>query len=132
LAIKQLRSGSRLVGCTRYPDCDYSLPLPRRGDIEITDTFCEDHDLPELVIHSGDEPWELGCPICNYHEYQAEQAVDDLEELDGLGAKTAEKLAEAGIESLSDLQSASADDVATAVQGVSADQIREWQAEAPA
>jgi len=28
LAIKRLRSGSRLVGCTRYPDCDYSLPLP--------------------------------------------------------------------------------------------------------
>ncbi|MFC7131873.1 MULTISPECIES: DNA topoisomerase I [Salinibaculum] len=132
LAIKQLRSGSRLVGCTRYPDCDYSLPLPRRGDIEITDTYCEEHDLPELVVHSGDEPWELGCPICNYHEYQAEQAVDDLEDLDGLGAKTAEKLAEAGIESLSDLQGADADDVAATVQGVSADQLREWQAQVPA
>jgi DNA topoisomerase-1 len=132
LAIKQLRSGSRLVGCTRYPDCEYSLPLPRRGDIEITDTYCEEHDLPELVVHSGDEPWELGCPICNYREYQAEQAVDDLEDLDGLGAKTAEKLAEAGVESLSDLQSVSADEVATEVQGVSADQIREWQAQTPA
>ena len=132
LAIKQLRSGSRLVGCTRYPDCDYSLPLPRRGDIEITDTYCEEHDLPELVVHSGDEPWELGCPICNYHEYQAEQAVDDLEDLDGLGAKTAEKLADAGIESLSDLQGADADDVAATVQGISAAQLREWQAQVPA
>ncbi len=28
LAIKTLQSGSRLVGCTRYPDCEYSLPLP--------------------------------------------------------------------------------------------------------
>jgi len=131
LAIKQLRSGSRLVGCTRYPDCDYSLPLPRRGDIEITDTYCEEHDLPELVVHSGDEPWELGCPICNYREYQAEQAVDDLEDLDGLGAKTAEKLAAAGIESLSDLESADVDDVAASVQGISADQLREWQAQVP-
>jgi DNA topoisomerase-1 len=132
LAIKQLRSGSRLVGCTRYPDCEYSLPLPRRGDIEITDTVCEEHDLPELVVHSGDEPWDLGCPICNYHEYRAEQAVDDLEDLDGLGAKTAEKLAEAGIDSLSALRGADADDVAATVQGISADQLREWQAQVPA
>jgi DNA topoisomerase-1 len=132
LAIKQLRSGSRLVGCTRYPDCEYSLPLPRRGDIEVTEEYCAEHDLPELVVHSGDEPWELGCPICNYHEYQAEQAVDDLEDLDGLGAKTAEKLADAGIESLSDLDGADAEQVATTVQGVSADQLREWQAQLPA
>ncbi len=74
LAIKRLRSGSRLVGCTRYPDCDYSLPLPRRGEIEVTDETCEEHDLPHLVVHSGDEPWELGCPICNYREYQSRQA----------------------------------------------------------
>jgi DNA topoisomerase-1 len=129
LAIKQLRSGSRLVGCTRYPDCDYSLPLPRRGDIEITDTYCEDHDLPELVVHSGEEPWELGCPICNYHEYQARQAVDALEDLDGIGSATAEKLAAAGIESPDDLTEVEPDAVASEVQGVSAGQIREWQSE---
>ncbi|MEF8783979.1 MAG: helix-hairpin-helix domain-containing protein, partial [Haloarculaceae archaeon] len=131
LAIKQLRSGSRLVGCTRYPDCDYSLPLPRRGDIEVTDTRCEEHDLPELVVHDGDDPWELGCPICNYAEYRAEQAIDDLEDLDGVGAKTAEKLAGAGIDDLDDLRTADADTVAGEIQGVSATQLREWQAEIP-
>jgi DNA topoisomerase-1 len=78
LAVKQLRSGSRLVGCTRYPDCEYSLPLPRRGDIEITDPRCEEHDLPELVVHDSDDPWELGCPICNYQEYSSDE--DDAEE----------------------------------------------------
>src|SRR6056297_772877 len=81
LAIKQLRSGSRLVGCTRYPDCEYSLPLPRRGDIAVTDDRCEEHDLPALVVDpDSDDPWELGCPICNYEEYQAEQRIDDLED----------------------------------------------------
>ncbi|SEN30623.1 DNA topoisomerase I [Halorientalis persicus] len=127
LAIKQLRNGSRLVGCTRYPDCEYSLPLPRRGEIEVTDERCDEHDLPELVVHNGDEPWELGCPICNYQEYQARQAVDDLVDLDGLGERTAEKLAEADIETLADLETVDPDEVATTVQGVSADQIREWQ-----
>ncbi|WP_246988623.1 DNA topoisomerase I [Halorientalis marina] len=129
LAIKHLRSGSRLVGCTRYPDCEYSLPLPRRGDIEVVEEYCEDHDLPELVVHDGDEPWELGCPICNYAEYKAEQSLSALVDLDGLGEKTAEKLADAAVESLDDLRTVDADEVATEIQGVSAAQIREWQAE---
>jgi DNA topoisomerase-1 len=133
LAIKRLRSGSRLVGCTRYPDCDYSLPLPRRGDIEVTDTFCDEHDLPELVVRDGeddDDPWELGCPICNFEEYQERQTASEIEDLDGVGAKTAEKLAAAGIEDLDDLKGADADIVADEVQGVSAERVREWQAQA--
>nr|WP_206335574.1 DNA topoisomerase I [Natronolimnobius sp. AArcel1] len=132
LAVKTLQSGSRLVGCTRYPDCEYSLPLPRRGDIEVTDERCEEHDLPELLVHSGDEPWELGCPICNYQEFQARESDSgsDLEALEGVGAKTVEKLVAAGIESLSDLSDADPDAVAESVDGVSADRIRNWQAEA--
>ena len=131
LAIKHLRSGSRLVGCTRYPDCDYSLPLPRRGDIEVTDDYCDEHHLPELVVHSGDDPWELGCPICNYREYQARQAVDDLEDLDGIGPATAERLEAVGIEAPEDLLDADPEEVAAEVQGVSADQVRDWQSQLP-
>ena len=132
LAIKHLRSGSRLVGCTRYPDCDYSLPLPRRGDIEVQDERCDEHDLPHVHVVDGDDPWELGCPICNYEEYQERNAVEALDDLDGVGAKTAEKLSDAGVESLADLATAEADDVAAEVQGVSADQLREWQAQVDA
>jgi DNA topoisomerase I len=132
LAVKTLQSGSRLVGCTRYPDCEYSLPLPRRGDVEVTDDRCEEHDLPELVIHSGDEPWELGCPICNYQEFQAREneSGSELESLEGVGTKTVEKLAAAGIESLDDLTDADPDTVADDVEGISADRLRSWQAKA--
>ena len=129
LAIKHLRSGSRLVGCTRYPDCEYSLPLPRRGELEVTDTRCEEHDLPELLVQDGDEPWELGCPVCNYREYQQRQAVDDLADLDGVGERTAEKLERAGIDSPDDLDTADPEQLASQLQGVSADRLREWQAE---
>ncbi|WP_284010140.1 DNA topoisomerase I [Haloarcula pelagica] len=130
LAIKHLRSGSRLVGCTRYPDCDYSLPLPRNGDIEVTDSYCEEHDLPELVIDpDSDDPWELGCPICNYEEYKARNAVEDLEDLNGIGSATAEKLEAAGVADLDSLRDADSDTVATEVQGVSESQVREWQAQ---
>jgi len=131
LRIKTLQNGNRLVGCSRYPDCDYSLPLPRNGDIEITDETCEEHGLPELVVHDeGDEPWELGCPICNFAEYQARQEKQGLEVLDGVGAKTAEKLEAAGVGSVGDLADADAEELADEVEGVSADRIREWQAKA--
>ena len=130
LAIKRLRNGSRLVGCTRYPDCEYSLPLPRRGDVEVTDRTCADHGLPHLhVVDDGDDDtWELGCPICNYAEYRKRQAASGVEDLEGVGEKTADKLARAGVESLEDLRGADAEAVADDVQGVSADRIREWQA----
>jgi len=133
LAIKQLRNGSRLVGCTRYPDCEYSLPLPRRGDIEITDGRCEEHDLPELVVTYDDEdrePWELGCPICNYREYQARQNGSALEAIDGIGEKTAEKLQTAGIDDVEGLKDANPDELADEVDGVGADTVRDWQADA--
>ncbi len=133
LAIKQLRSGSRLVGCTRYPDCEYSLPLPRRGEIEVTDGVCEEHDLPELrITYDGDrEPWELGCPICNYREYQAEQAGgSELESVSGIGEKTAAKLQDAGIDDVPSLKEAEPDAVADRVDGVGPDTVREWQAKA--
>ncbi|ERH07086.1 MAG: Topoisomerase IA [Halonotius sp. J07HN4] len=132
LAIKQLRNGSRLVGCTRYPDCEYSLPLPRRGDIEITDDHCEEHDLPELVVHSDDddEPWDLGCPICNYREYQARQNGSALEAINGIGEKTAEKLQTVGIEDVEGLKDANPDEVADEVDGVGVDTVRDWQADA--
>ena len=131
LAIKRLRNGNRLVGCTRYPDCDYSLPLPRNGEIVVTDEYCDEHDLPEIEIHDDgdDDPWELGCPICNFQEYQARQRVDDLEDLSGIGGATAEKLNDVGVEEPTDLNEVDPDQVAAEVQGVSADQVREWQAE---
>jgi DNA topoisomerase-1 len=133
VAIKRLRSGSRLVGCTRYPDCDYSLPLPRRGDVEVTDDRCEEHALPELTIRYPDsdrEPWELGCPICNYREYQARQNGSELETIEGIGEKTAEKLKMAEITDVESLKQADPDEIAARVDGVGADRVRDWQAKA--
>jgi len=132
LAIKRLRSGSRLVGCTRYPDCEYSLPLPRNGDIEVGEERCDEHDLPEISIlddEDDDDPWELGCPICNYAEYQARNRIDDLEDLNGVGGATAEKLEAVGVEAPDDLREVDPDEVAANVQGVSASQVEDWQAE---
>jgi DNA topoisomerase-1 len=134
LAIKRLRSGSRLVGCTRYPDCEYSLPMPRRGEVEVTEEICEEHDLPELRITYEDdrEPWDLGCPICNYREYQAEESESgsELESVDGIGEKTAAKLKDAGVDDVASLKDAEPDTLADRVDGVGPDTVRKWQADA--
>ncbi|MFB6284148.1 MAG: DNA topoisomerase I [Halobacteria archaeon] len=131
LAIKRTPSGGRLVGCTRYPDCDYSLPLPRRGDLEVTDDICDEHDLPELLVHSGKEPWELGCPICNYQNYMEEKKKEEgLKAISGIGKATAEKLKDADIEDVDDLKEANPEDLAEKVDRVSADRIEEWQSAA--
>ncbi|WP_248897718.1 DNA topoisomerase I [Haloplanus halobius] len=133
LAVKRLRSGGRLIGCTRYPDCDYSLPMPRRGDVELVDEPCEEHGLPGLRIIYEDEdrePWDLGCPICNYREYQTRQAGSDLEAIDGIGEKTAEKLKDAGIEDVAGLKAAEPDSLAAEIDGVGAEKVRNWQAKA--
>jgi DNA topoisomerase-1 len=132
LAIKTLRSGSRLVGCTRYPDCEYSLPLPRRGDVEVLEAECDEHGLPHLrVVYEGDrEPWTLGCPICNYREYRARTEGTELETIDGIGEKTAEKLKAAGVEDVEGLKSAEASTIADEVDGVSPERVRDWQAKA--
>lgn len=73
LAIKRVQTGSRLVGCVEYPDCDYSVPLPRDGDVAVTEDYCDEHDLPEVQIEKDDydSPWKIGCPICNYLEYSS-------------------------------------------------------------
>jgi DNA topoisomerase-1 len=132
LAIKRTRTGSRLVGCTRYPDCDYSLPLPRRGSVVVTDETCAEHGLPHLRVtyESDRDPWELGCPICNYREYQSRQAGSELETIDGIGEATAEKLREAGVDDLASLKQVEPDALADRVDGVGEDTVRDWQARA--
>lgn len=103
---------------------------PRRGEIEVTDEICEEHGLPHLRVHSGDEPWELGCPICNYREFTARQEGSELQTVEGIGEKTAEKLKDAGVDGVDDLKSIDPDELAADVDGVGADTVRDWQAKA--
>ena len=101
----------------------------------MTDGQCSEHDLPELQIvyeEADREPWELGCPICNYREYQAEKADSgsDLETVDGIGEKNAEKLKDIGVDSVTALKAAEPDRLASEVDGVGLQTIQKWQASA--
>ncbi|MFP4116051.1 MAG: DNA topoisomerase I [Candidatus Aenigmatarchaeota archaeon] len=61
--LKIIRTGkSQFVGCTNYPDCENSFPLPQNAKIVPTDKSCEDCGLPTFkVIRKGKKPFTM-CP----------------------------------------------------------------------
>ncbi len=53
---------SQFVGCSGYPDCENSFPLPQNAKIVPTDKKCNDCDLPTFkVIRKGKRPFTM-CP----------------------------------------------------------------------
>lgn len=54
------RTGKRFAGCTSYPDCNNSFPLPQNGKIIPLDQDCEDCEEPEIkVVRKGKRPYTM-------------------------------------------------------------------------
>ncbi|VVB96819.1 Reverse gyrase [uncultured archaeon] len=71
LIIRKSKKGSRFIGCSAYPNCDFTLPLPKSGQIIVTDKQCNDHGLYFInIINKAKRPWDVGCPHCNFIEWQ--------------------------------------------------------------
>ncbi|MDR2943657.1 MAG: DNA topoisomerase I [Methanosarcinales archaeon] len=86
LIIRKSKKGSRFIGCSGYPECDFSLPVPRTGQVVVTDKMCDDHQMYKIkIITEGKRPWELGCPQCNFIEWQKKVEED---EKNGIVAET--------------------------------------------
>ncbi|AEH60567.1 DNA topoisomerase I [Methanosalsum zhilinae DSM 4017] len=153
LSIRRSRRGSRFIGCSNYPDCTFSLPLPKSGQIIVTDKSCDEHGLYHLrIISKGRRPWNLGCPQCNFLEWQKSQnnenqeknekvtsknahkktvpaskkKSDKVTEISGIGKVTAEKLDEAGIVKIGDLLNADATEISRKTN-ISVKKIKNWQ-----
>jgi len=43
-------NGSRFVGCSNYPDCENSFPLPNNGDINGMEEVCEECENPKIYV----------------------------------------------------------------------------------
>jgi len=60
LSIRHGNYGKRFVGCSNYPNCDNSYPLPQRGLIVPTTDHCKACNHPVIkVISRGRPPWVL-------------------------------------------------------------------------
>ncbi len=83
LIVRRSRKGSRFIGCSSYPECNFSLPLPKTGNIVVTEKECEEHNMRHLqILTKGRRPWMLGCPHCNYIEWK-NKSESDLSATDG-------------------------------------------------
>ena len=53
------------------------MPLPRFGTVVVTDKLCDKHGMFHIrIINKGKRPWDLGCPHCNFLEWQAKKAQE--------------------------------------------------------
>lgn len=143
LVIRRGHRGSRFIGCSGYPNCRFTLPLPRFGTVIVTDKRCDQHGLNHIrIINKGKRPWDLGCPHCNFLEWQANKAQgkvkpekksesNGLGSVPGIGPKTLEKLAKEGVKTTQDLLRAKAKMLAEKT-GYSEKKILAWQSAARA
>ncbi|NTV27417.1 MAG: DNA topoisomerase I [Methanothrix sp.] len=147
LIIRRGHRGSRFIGCSGYPNCRFTLPLPRFGTVVVTDKRCEMHGMNHIrIINKGKRPWDLGCPHCNFLEWQAKKAQvkaepekkletkadsNGLGKVPGIGPKTLEKLSSAGITTSQDLLKARAKALAEKT-GLSEKKIMAWKSAAKA
>ncbi len=94
LAIRYSFAGNRFVGCTGYPTCKVTYPLPQRGKLEKDQPPCPVCRAPVVTaIERGRPPWTLcinpECPTRK--EKQAEREARAAERKKAATAKTRAK-----------------------------------------
>ena len=75
LLIRMSRRGKRFVGCSGFPKCKNTYPLPQRGMIIKTDKVCEGCDTPIIQVKTkGKKPWEFCLdPECSLKENEKKE-----------------------------------------------------------
>lgn len=79
LVIRKSKKG-RFIGCSGYPECKFTLPLPQKGSIYVTSKVCERHGIKKLKIRTKRGYWDLGCPYCNYIEWKNKKENNNVKE----------------------------------------------------
>lgn len=58
--LRIIKKNGRFVGCSNYPDCENTYPLPGDGKIESLDETCDTCHTPRIkVIRKGKRPYEM-------------------------------------------------------------------------
>ncbi len=88
LVIRKSRDSKRFIGCTGFPECKFTLPLPQNGTIYLTSKECEKHGLRKIKIRTKKGIWDLGCAYCNYLEWQnRKESKSERSEKSGIKSK---------------------------------------------
>src|ERR687894_347412 len=89
------KSRKRFVGCTGYPDCHVTYPLPQRGEIIPLGTRCDACGSPEIKVLGGKRPWvtciNMDCPKKQEQREAAEKAKEGGEDSSTQSAQELQK-----------------------------------------
>ncbi len=75
LVIRQSRNGKRFIGCSNYPECDVTYPLPQKGKVIPTGEICPYCGAPLIIIRKkGRKDWKI-CPNpnCEYNRRKGDE-----------------------------------------------------------
>ena len=90
------KSRKRFVGCSGYPDCRVTYPLPQRGEIIPLGTTCDACGSPEIKVLGGKRPWvtciNMDCPKKQEQREAAERAKEEQEGGEGSSTQSAQEL----------------------------------------
>lgn len=72
LILRQSRYGKRFLGCSNYPSCKVTYPLPQMGYLRYTEEKCEFCGSPLIVMTRGKQRWKF-CPNmgCEFNKKKA-------------------------------------------------------------
>jgi DNA topoisomerase-1 len=69
LLIRKSKKGKRFIGCSNYPNCKNSYPLPQKGKVFFANKYCDECKSPIVKIVIGRKGWEscanADCPSKN-------------------------------------------------------------------
>jgi DNA topoisomerase I len=57
--VRSKTTKKRFAGCSNYPTCRNSAPLPQRGTIKATAKQCQHCNWPVVLVVGGRRPWRL-------------------------------------------------------------------------
>lgn len=53
LVLRKGKTGKRFVGCSNYPNCNTTYPLPQKGTIITTNDYCPECKAPIIQVKTG-------------------------------------------------------------------------------
>ncbi|HET7478886.1 MAG TPA: DNA topoisomerase I [Rubrobacteraceae bacterium] len=90
------KSRKRFVGCSGYPECKVTYPLPQRGEIIPLGTQCDACGSPEIKVLGGKRPWitciNMDCPKKQEQKEAAAKADEDRQEVEQPSTERAQEL----------------------------------------
>ena len=81
LILRQSRFGKRFLGCSNYPSCKKTYPVPQMGNLKSTGEICPHCGSPLIISFRGKRAWKF-CPNMSCQYNKKKEKVSEAAEQD--------------------------------------------------